>query len=69
MEKEECRKIGDRLKISQNTVAAVIRRFGRSSSTTNQSCDGRPSDATDNLALRNRPASATDLAQGLLMKI
>uniref|UniRef100_A0A3B5AN94 Sleeping Beauty transposase HTH domain-containing protein n=1 Tax=Stegastes partitus TaxID=144197 RepID=A0A3B5AN94_9TELE len=36
------KKIGDQLKISRNTVAAVIRRYRMNHSTTNQSRSGRP---------------------------
>lgn len=70
------RKMGDQLKISRNTVAAVIRRYRTSHSTTNQSRSGRPPKMTPrtvrylhNLALKNRRASASDLAQGLSTEI
>uniref|UniRef100_A0A8C9UY38 Uncharacterized protein n=1 Tax=Scleropages formosus TaxID=113540 RepID=A0A8C9UY38_SCLFO len=70
------RKIGDQLKISLNTVAAVMRRYRTSHSTTNQSHSGHPPKMTPrtvcylyNLALKNRQASASKLAQGLSMEI
>ena len=64
------------LRISGNTAAAVIRRYRISHSTTNQSHSGHPAERTTdrhhylhNQAVKNRKASARDLAQGSSMEI
>ena len=67
------RKISDRLKISRNTVEALIRRHTLSHSTADQSRSGCPLKMTPRrvcyLALKNTRASASDLAQWLSMDI